>query len=368
MRRAPRILALLAFAAGLWGWSQSRPQRVGPARWTGEGPALARPGDRFRVRVLELDEQGVPKDAGQWRRALEAARKADDAFLFLHGWRNDASATGSMEAFLDIYRQAFACLATKDVEGTAACAATHGYCHPPSPDAKLVVLVLWDARSGLLGFRATQARAQSMGEGLLSLMRQIRGAQPREGTFLAFAHSLGATALSTALHRASEEGGLPLDGALLVMGAFDVDPLGATTAGAQGPGSDLVLLNLFNPKDGYLRLYERVYGTMAAGARGLAGVPVSDGAKWGAEGASCGGGSTSVSASLLDEARPLRLSHGATVEALNLDVSALVKGHQDTEALPAIRLYNRAVAEALFRVLWKHLMAPESSHPAPGGD
>ncbi len=344
--------ALALAAAGCVAW-QARLEPSTPARWASAAPPIARPGDPFVVQVVELDPAGRPKVPRQVAQVLAAAGRADDVFVFIHGWRRDAGDVPAMEAFLSIYRQAFACLATRDVEGTAACAAAHGYCHGKSRDSKLVVLVLWDAKSGLLGFRRGQARALAVGErGLLPLLRQLQGAVKDRGTLLAFGHSLGATALAASLRRAANEGPLPLDGALLVMGAFPSRLLEPAQRLPDMGAQDVVLLNLFNPKDGYLRLYEKVYGDRPAGSRGLESVPMSDGIMWEKEGSDCAGPGTSVGASILDHAQVLLLSSGATVEALNLDVSALVKGHQDTEAMPAIRLYNRAVAETLFRILW----------------
>lgn len=341
---------LLAVAWAAW---QGRIEPSSPVRWANAPPPITKAGDKFTMKVIELDPEGRPKAPQQLTQLMDAAKRADDIFVFVHGWRRDAADTSAMEAFLSIYRQAFDCLATRDVEGTAACAATHDYCHAKGPETKLVVLVLWDAKSGLLGFRRGQKRAVTIGDqGLLPLLRELHRTVEGRGTLLAFAHSLGAAALAASLRKASHEGPLPLDGALLVMGAFPSSLLEPAARLPEMSAQDVVLLNLYNPKDGYLRLYERVYGDRPAGKWGLDSVPTSNGMMWEKEGSNCGGSGTSVGASLLDEARTLRLSKGATVEALNLDVSTLVKGHQDTEALAAIRLYNRAVAETLFRILW----------------
>ncbi len=341
---------LLVFAWIVW---QARIEASSPVRWADALPPISRTGDTFTVKVIELDPEGRPKAPQQLTQLMEAAKRADDIFVFIHGWRRDAEDLSAMEAFLSIYRQAFDCLATRDIEGTAACAATHDYCHAKGPETKLVVLVLWDAKTGLLGFRRGQRRAVAIGEqGLLPLLRNLHKAVQGRGTLLAFAHSLGASALAASLRKASDEGPLPLDGALLVMGAFPSTLLEPVTQLSEMKAQDVVLLNLYNPKDGYLWLYERVYGDRPAGEWGLHAVPSSDGMTWEKEGSDCGGRGTFVRASLLDQSQTLRLAKGATVEALNLDISTLVKGHQDTEALAAIRLYNRAVAETLFRILW----------------
>jgi hypothetical protein len=345
-------LLLLAFALTGCGAPKAT-----PLRWGAAPPPVTAPTDLFTVRVLELDAEGRPKDPAQLRAVLEAADQAEDAFLFIHGWRRDARDLPAMKAFVQIYRQAFDCLSGRDVEGTEGCAATHAFCHPKGPASKLVVLVLWDARSGLLGFKATQRRAQHMGAGgLLDLLRQLHARIGPRGTFLAMGHSLGGAALMAALQQASKEGPLPLDGALLLMGAFDVAPLELRPAASDSGGP--VLLNLFNRRDGYLRAYRWVWGHAAAGATGLAGVPVTDGARWEKEGGSCGADEATVGAALLDQAQAFSLPKGGGLEALNLDITPLVHGHVDIERLPAIRLYNRAVAEAIFRVLWQRVEAP----------
>ena len=360
MRAFLALAALLALAA-------CKAPAPTPVRWSMASPGISRPEDLFTVRLLEVDAEGRAKDPAQLAEVEAAADKAEDAFLFIHGWRRDASSLGAMEAFLQIYRQAFDCLAGRDVEGTAACAATHAYCHAEQAQAKLVVLVLWDARSGLFGFRATQARAQAIGRGgLLDLLRDIHRRIGRRGTFFAVGHSLGGAALMAALQKASMEGPLPVDGAMLLMGAFDQVPLDLHPAS----GGGAVILNLFNRKDGYLRLYRWAWRHPAAGERGLSSVPVTDGATWEAEGGACGQGAASYGASLLDQGRSFELPMGQRLEALNIDITGLVQGHVDIERLPAIRLYHRAMAEMIFRVLWDRLEAPpvtasDPAHPTP---
>jgi len=323
---------------------------------------MSKPDDLFTVRLLEVDPEGRAKDSAQLKAVQEAADRAQDAFLFIHGWRRDASSLGAMEAFLQIYRQAFDCLAGRDVEGTAACAATHAYCHAEKAASKLVVLVLWDARSSLLGFRATQRRAQAIGRGgLLDLLRDIHGRIGSRGTFFAVGHSLGGAALMAALQKASVEGPLPVDGSMLLMGAFDQDPLNLRPES----GSGAVILNLFNRRDGYLRMYRWVWGHAAAGERGLSAVPTSDGATWEAQGGACGQNEATYGASLLDLGQCYALPMGQRLQALNLDITRLVDGHTDIERLPAIRLYHRAMAEMIFRVLWDRLEAPAVTASAP---
>lgn len=325
-----------------------------PVRWSLASPGVTKPEDRFTVRLLEVDAEGRPKDPAQLAAVEAAADQAEDAFLFIHGWRRDASSLGAMEAFLQIYREAFDCLAGRDVEGTEGCAATHAYCHPEAAKSKLVVLVLWDARSSIFGFRATQRRAQAIGErGLLSLLRDIHERIGSRGTFFAVGHSLGAAALMASLRKASTEGPLPVDGALLLMGAFDRAALDLRPAA----GGGAVILNLFNRHDGYLKLYRWVWRHPAAGERGLSDVPITRGAAWEAEGGACGQGEATYGTSLLDLRKSYELPKGQRLEALNVDITQLVKGHVDIERLPAIRLYHRVMAEMIFRVLWDRLEA-----------
>ena len=360
MRVCLVLLALLSLAA-------CKAPAPTPVRWSIASPGITEPKDLFTVRLLEVDATGHPKDPAQLAAVEAAADQAEDAFLFIHGWRRDASSLSAMEAFLQIYREAFDCLSGRDVEGTADCAATHAYCHAEQAKSKLVVLVLWDARSSIFGFRATQHRAETIGEdGLLELMRDIHRRIGQRGTFFAVGHSLGAAALMASLQKASVEGPLPVDGALLLMGAFDRAPLDLRPA----PKGGAVILNLFNRHDGYLRLYRWVWRHPAAGERGLAGVPITDGATWEEEGGSCGSKQAVYGSSLLDLGASFALPKGQRLEALNLDVSKLVKGHVDIERLPAIRLYHRVMAEMIFRVLWDRLEAEpvtavSAKHPIP---
>lgn len=347
-----RTLALLLALGALFGCRAPAPT---PARWSAASPGLSAPEDRFTVRLLEVGPDGRAKDPAQLAAVQAAADRAEDAFLFIHGWRRDASSLGAMEAFLRIYREAFDCLAGRDVEGTAGCAATHAYCHAREAESKLVVLVLWDARSSPFGFRATQQRAESIGQGgLLDLLRDIHGRIGGRGTFFAVGHSLGGAALMASLRKASREGPLPVDGAMLLMGAFDQAPLDLHL----DSGGGAVILNLFNRRDGYLRLYRWMWGHAAAGERGLSAVPVTDGAAWEAQGGACGQGEATYGASLLDLGQCYALPMGQRLQALNVDITALVDGHVDIERLPAIRLYHRVMAEMIFRVLWDRLVAP----------
>jgi hypothetical protein len=353
-----RALAALFALVAVLGCKAPAPA---PARWSMAAPGVSKPEDLFTVRLLEVDPDGHPKDPAQLKAVEGAADKAEDAFLFIHGWRRDASSLGAMEAFLQIYREAFDCLAGRDVEGTPGCAATHSYCHAEKAASKLVVLVLWDARSSLFGFRATQRRAQDIGrDGLLDLMRDIHSRIGSRGTFFAVGHSLGGAALMAGLQKASTEGPLPVDGAMLLMGAFDQAPLNLRP----GSGGGAVILNLFNRRDGYLRMYRWVWGHASAGERGLAAVPISDGAVWESQGGACGQNEATYGASLLDLGLCYALPKGQRLQALNLDVTGLVKGHVDIERLPAIRLYHRAMAEMIFRVLWDRLEAPAPSAAA----
>ncbi len=353
MRVFPALASLLLLAG-------CRAPAPTPVRWSMAAPAINRPDDRFTVRLLELDADGHAKDPAQLAAVETAANRAEDAFLFLHGWRRDASSLSAMEAFLQIYRQAFDCLAGRDVEGTAGCAATHAYCHAQKAQSKLVVLVLWDARGSLLSFRATQRRSQAIGQdGLLDVLRDIHGRIGQRGTFFAVGHSLGAAALMASLQKASTEGPLPVDGALLLMGAFDRTPLDLHAAKDGGA----VILNLFNRRDGYLRIYRWVWRHPAAGERGLSGVPTTDGATWEPEGGACGQGEATYGSSLLDLGQSYALPMGQRLEALNVDITKLVKGHVDIERLPAIRLYHRVMAEMIFQVLWNRL---EPGSPAAG--
>lgn len=351
MRACFALAALIALTA-------CRAPSPTPVRWSLASPGITQPTDLFTVRLLEVDAEGRAKDPAQLAAVEAAADQAEDAFLFIHGWRRDASSLGAMEAFLQIYREAFDCLAGRDVEGTPDCAATHAYCHAEEAKSKLVVLVLWDARSSLLGFRATQKRAEAIGEGgLLELLRDIHGRIGSRGTFFAVGHSLGASALMASLQKASTQGALPVDGALLLMGAFDRAPLDLRPA----PGGGAVILNLFNRRDGYLRLYRWVWRHPAAGERGLSDVPITRGVTWEAEGGACGQNEATFGASLLDLGRGYALPKGQRLEALNVDITQLVKGHVDIERLPAIRLYHRVMAEMIFRVLWDRLEAEPST-------
>jgi hypothetical protein len=353
--------ALLALTALLFLAACKAPEPA-PVRWSMASPGLSHPSDLFTVRLLEVDAEGHAKDPAQLAAVEAAADRAEDAFLFIHGWRRDASSLGAMEAFLQIYREAFDCLAGRDVEGTPDCAATHAYCHAEEARSKLVVLVLWDARSSILGFRDTQKRAEAIGKsGLLDLLRDIHGRIGSRGTFFAVGHSLGAAALMASLQKASTQGPLPVDGALLLMGAFDRAPLDLRPAS----GGGAVTLNLFNRRDGYLRLYRWVWRHPAAGERGLSDVPITGGETWEAQGGACGQNEATYGASLLDLGHSYALPMGQRLEVLNVDITKLVNGHVDIERLPAIRLYHRVMAEMIFRVLWDRLDAEPSTAASP---
>ena len=110
MRALFALAALLALAA-------CRAPAPTPVRWSMASPGISQPGDLFTVRLLEVDAGGHPKDPAQLAAVEAAADQAEDAFLFIHGWRRDASSLGAMEAFLQIYREAFDCLSGRDVEG-----------------------------------------------------------------------------------------------------------------------------------------------------------------------------------------------------------------------------------------------------------
>ena len=346
------IRAFLTLVLGLTVLACRKPETV-PALWIGRTPAISRPSDRFTIRILELDGHGNPKDPGQFRQTLASAQKADDAFVFIHGWRRDARDLATMEAFLDIYRKAFECLSNRDLEATVACSAVHTYCHPPTPESKLVVLVLWDGRTGMFHFKTAQQRALSIGgNGLGKILSRLHEAVRPRGTLFAMGHSLGATALAVALAKSFQTGAMPLDGALLVSGAFDVDAFGSARVGITSGNAGTVVLNLFNRGDGYLRLYRWIWGKPAAGAEGLLGIPVSDGGEWDRREDACGTTERNgLDAALRREALYLPLPKGGNAEFLNLDVTRLLHGHTDIENPNAIHLYNHAAAEALFQVL-----------------
>lgn len=338
-----------------------------PVMWNQHSPAISEKGDQFTVRPLELDERGAPKDAAQLDAVHRAAKKADDIFVFVHGWRRDAHDLETMRAFLRIYRGAFDCLGSRDEEGTKSCATVHAYCHPRNPESKLVVLVLWDAYSGPLGFSKMQARAQAMGRaGLHDLLTQLHGELNGRGTLLVLGHSLGGAMVASALQRCTETGEMPVDGAVLLVGAFDAAQFdGLRTSGRAASSSKLYLLNLYNPHDGYLRMYRWVLGHRAAGERGLDGIGSVRGERWASEGTSCQSSeATSFGASLWDTATRSESAAGSSLLMLNIDMDGLVKSHVDIEHLGAIRLYNRATAELIFEVLWNRTlnMGAATSH------
>lgn len=360
------ISLLLGLMLGLAPMACRRPEaQPSRALWKDRTPDFPAFTERFTVRILELDGSGNPKDPEQWGKVLAAARKADDAFIFIHGWRRDARDVKTMEAFLEIYRSAFECLSNRDVENTLACSAIHTYCHPPKLESKLVVLALWDGDTGMLGFPAAQARAKSIGSGGFGrILSDLHEAVRPRGTLFAMGHSLGATALATTLSEASKRGPLPLDGALLVAGAFDVDILDFPHHGVAPPLGSLgtVVLNLFNRKDGYLRFYRWFWGKPAAGAEGLQGIPVSDGVDLDRAEDACGQGKQiAAGGTLWKTAHRVFLPHGGAAELLNLDVTQVLRGHADIENPHAIHLYNHAVAEGLFLVLQSRSHAFPSS-------
>lgn len=325
-----------------------------PARWPSEPPAITHSEDRFTLKVLELDESGSPKSKEQWEGVLAAAGQADDVVLFMHGWRRDARDVGTMEAFLKIYRGAFECLAQRDVEGTEACRATHTFCHPASKTSKLVILVLWNGRSGLFGFKKVQQRAYEMRSGLLKVLEAIHKEVHERGTFLVLGHSLGGTALASAIFQGAEAGHIPVDGALLVVGAFNSGQFSfpADTQVASAGGTPL-LLNLFNRSDGYLRFYRWMYGTPTAGETGLKEFPTTPGASWVREGRQCGAtGETSLGASLFASGKRIRCGKDGVLDILNMDATGLIRGHTNIEDEPSLRIYNRVAAEMLFQILW----------------
>lgn len=329
--------------------------RPRPVLWQQQFPAISEKGDQFSVRLLELDERGVPKDAAQLDSVRRAAKKADDIFVFVHGWRRDAHDLEAMRAFLRIYRGAFDCLSSRDEEGTKSCATVHAYCHPRNSESKLVVLVLWDAYSGPLGFSKVQSRAQAMGRaGLHDLLTHLHGELNGRGTLLVLGHSLGGAMVASALQRCAETGEMPVDGAMLLVGAFDANQFhGLRESDPAADGSKLYLLNLYNSHDGYLRMYRWVLGHRAAGERGLDGIASVRGERWANEGSSCQTSeATSFGASLWDTATHSESAAGSSLVMLNIDMDGLVRSHVDIEHLGAIRLYNRAAAELMFEVLW----------------
>lgn len=329
------------------------PQAI-PARWPSNPPAITHAEDKFTLRVLELDESGGPKSMAQWEGVLAAAGQADDVVLFMHGWRRDARDVNTMEAFLKIYRGAFECLAQRDVEGTEACRATHAFCHPASKASKLVILLLWDGRSGLFGFKKVQQRAYGMKVGLFKVLEAIHKEVHERGTFIVLGHSLGGTALASAIFQGAEAGHIPVDGALLVVGAFDSAQFSfpVDTQEASEGGTPL-LLNLFNRSDGYLRLYRWIYGTTTAGEIGLKEFPTTSGDSWVREGRECGAmGERSLGASLFASGKRIRCGKDEVLDILNMDATGLIRGHTRIEDEPTLRIYNRVAAEMLFQILW----------------
>ena len=334
-------------------------------RWQSGLPGICLPEDRFTLKVLELDEAGAPISKEQWDGVLAAAEQAEDIALFIHGWRRDARDIGSMEGFLKIYRGAFECLSQRDVEGTEACRALHGFCHPAAKSSKLVILILWNGRSGPFGFKGVQRRANGMGPGLLKAMEAIHQRVHEKGTFIAMGHSLGGTALASALNQGVIAGHIPVDGVLLVASAFDEDlfPFTPVPRAAQAEGGAF-LLNLFNRRDGYLRLYRWLYGHPTAGERGLKGFPVTPGSTWVKEGRLCSlPEDASFGGSLFDAGIRVRSPQGVSLGILNMDVTGLVRGHTDIEDAATLRIYNRAATEMLFQILWDRITKESSGPP-----
>jgi pimeloyl-ACP methyl ester carboxylesterase len=334
---------------------------VRPVLWHGDPPPISEPGDRFTVRVLELDERGAAKDPSQFASVHEAAQRAEDIFVFVHGWRRDAHDVEAMRAFLHIYRGAFDCLSTRDEEGTRSCTTLHAYCHPRNADSKLVILVLWDAYSGPFGFRSVQVRADVIGrEGFHALLTQLHGELNGRGTMLVLGHSLGGAMVASALQRCAETGQMPVDGAIILVGAFDATRFNALKPPSHAEGGGLYILNLYNPHDGYLRMYRWVLGHKAAGEGGLDGIATVRGDAWAKEGSACDSAQvTTFGASIWETASPRQSPAGSQMLMLNLNMDGLVDGHVDIEHLGAIRLYNRAATELIFQTLWSR--APENA-------
>ncbi len=343
------VLLLMSIGCGV--------PEAAPTRWRSEPNEISRSEDRFSVKVLELDKAGNPKSTPQWEAVLAAAGQAEDVVLFMHGWRRDARDVGTMEAFLKIYRGAFECLSQRDVEGTEACRAIHGFCHPASRASKLVILLLWDGRSGVFGFKGVQQRAYGMGPGLFKVLEGIHQIVHDRGTFIALGHSLGGTALASALSHGAKGGHIPLDGALLVVGAFDPGQFSFPAAPlAASAGGTTHLLNLFNRSDGYLRLYRWIYGAPTAGEVGLRGFPSTLGAPWAQEGRQCGAaGATSLGASLFSATPANQPETKGGLDILNLDATGLMRGHVNIEDEATLRIYNRVAAEMLFQILWNRV-------------
>lgn len=341
-----------------------------PSMWTQEYPAIAETTDQFTIRLLELDATGRAKDPRQLAALDQAARKADDIFLFIHGWRRDAHDVDTMKAFLSIYRGAFDCLSSQDEEGTRACFVLHEFCHPRNPESKLVLLVLWDGYSGPFGFGATQARAETIGRlGLYDLLLNLHTKLDGRGTLLALGHSLGGAMLASALQRCAETGHRPLDAAILVVGAFDARRFDELRSGPVTAGSHLLVLNLFNPHDGYLRMYRWLFDHPAAGESGLQGIASVRGRIWAQEGSPCQSRLITTRGPSMWDACSIRApATGDSLMLLNLDLDGLVRNHVNIEEEGALRLYNRAAAEVLYKVLWTRSEEDEEGGPAAPAD
>ncbi len=144
-----------------------------------------------------------------------------------------------------IYRGAFDCLSSRDEAGGLSCASIHAYCHPEDRSSKLVVLILWDGYSGPLGFRSIQARALRIGRlGLYQALNQLHADLGGRGTLLVLGHSLGGAMVASAIQQGLATGRMPMDGAILVVGAFDTGMLGGLEPAPPGTGRGLFLLNL----------------------------------------------------------------------------------------------------------------------------
>jgi hypothetical protein len=339
-----------------------------PAMWQQEPPAIAEVGDQFTIRLLELDATGQAKDPRQLAALDHAAQKADDIFIFIHGWRRDAHDIQTMKAFLSIYRGAFDCLSSQDEEGTRTCAVLHVFCHPRKPESKLVLLVLWDGYSGPFGFGATQARAEAIGRhGLYDLLSLLHARLDGRGTLLALGHSLGGAMLASALQRCTETGSMPLDAAILVVGAFDAGRFKDLRPAPVSEGSHLLVLNLFNPHDGYLHLYRWLFDRPAAGERGLEGIASVRGGIWAQEGSACNSRQVTTRGPSMWDACSIRTPpRGSALMLLNLDMDGLVRNHVDIEEEGALRLYNRAAAEVLYKVLWTKAEEEDLDVTEPG--
>jgi hypothetical protein len=146
---------------------------------------------------------------------------------------------------------------------------------------------------------------------------------------------------------------MPLDAAILVVGAFDAGRFNDLRPAPVSEGSHLLVLNLFNPHDGYLHLYRWLFDRPAAGERGLEGIASVRGRVWAQEGSACNSRQVTTRGPSMWDACSIRAAGaGTALMLLNLDMDGLVRNHVDIEEEGALRLYNRAAAEVLYKVLW----------------